>query len=66
MFPFQPYKKSTSFTMIHKGPCKVKTIPEKCWFISFIDQSRMTWLFLLKDQSDIGIIFQKFVQNGSD
>lgn len=52
IFSPQSYEKSAQFTMIHSDvwvPFKIKTLSNKCWFITFIDDhSRMTWVFLSK------------------
>jgi len=50
--------------MIHSdiwGPSRVNNISGSRWFVTFIDDhTRLTWLFLMKEKSDIGQIFQTF------
>ena len=32
-----------------------------CWFVTFVDDcTRMTWLYLMKNKSDVGDIFKAF------
>ena len=50
--------------MIHSdiwGPPRVKCITGARWFVSFIDDhTRITWLFLVKEKSEVGSIFRNF------
>nr|KYP41061.1 Retrovirus-related Pol polyprotein from transposon TNT 1-94 [Cajanus cajan] len=63
IFPPQPYKTSEPFTMIHSdiwGPSRITTMSGKCWFITFIDDhTRVTWVFLLQEKSDVTLVFKK-------
>lgn len=63
-YPLQSYKSSHPFHMIHSdiwGPSRVNNIFGSRWFVTFIDDhTRLTWLFLMKEKSDIGRIFQTF------
>jgi hypothetical protein len=59
-----PYLKSHPFHLIHSdvwGPSRVKHVTGARWFVTFIDDhSRVTWLFLMKDKSEVGAVFQTF------
>ena len=61
-----PYKPSHPFYLIHSdvwGPSRVKNISGARWFVTFIDDhTRVTWVFLMKDKSEVGPIFQRFHQ----
>ena len=63
-FPTQPYKATKPFTVIHSdvwGPYRIKTVTEKRWFITFIDDhTRVTWVFLLHDKSEAETVFKNF------
>ena len=62
-YPSISYKPSRPFAMIHSdvwGPSKVKNITGTR-FVSFVDDhTRLTWLFLMKEKSEVGQIFQNF------
>ncbi|KAL5779663.1 hypothetical protein ACOSQ2_010400 [Xanthoceras sorbifolium] len=59
-----PYKNSHPFSMIHYdiwGPPRIKNITGAKWFISFIDDhTKISWVFLMKEKSEAGHIFQNF------
>ncbi|KAK2452382.1 putative mitochondrial protein [Trifolium repens] len=59
-----PYKASHPFSLIHSdvwGPSRIKNITGSRWFVLFVDDhSRITWLFLMKEKSELGNIFRKF------
>lgn len=59
-----PYKFSCPFSLTHSdmwGPLNVKNITGSWWFVLFIDDhSRLTWLFLMKENSEARRIFQNF------
>ena len=61
-FPIQPYKASSTFSMIHSdiwGPSRIKNVTGTRWFVSFIDDhTRLTWVFLMEEKSDQ--IFKNF------
>ncbi|KAA0066242.1 Beta-galactosidase [Cucumis melo var. makuwa] len=63
-FPSQPYKPTQPFTLIHSdvwGPSKVTTLSGKRWFVTFIDDhTRLTWVYLITDKSEVSAIFQNF------
>ena len=63
-YPSIPYKPSHPFSMIHNdvwGPTRVKNITGSQCFVSFIDgHTRTTWIFLMKEISEVGRIFQSF------
>ncbi|KAA0035624.1 Beta-galactosidase [Cucumis melo var. makuwa] len=63
-FPSQPYKPTQPFTLIHNdvwGPSKVTTSSGKRWFLTFIDDhTRLTWVYLITDKSEVFAIFQNF------
>ena len=50
--------------MIHSdvwGPSKVQNISGTRWFVSFVDDhTRLTWIFLMKEKSEVGTLFQHF------
>ena len=62
-YPSISYKPSCPFAMIHSdvwGPSKVKNITGTR-FVSFVDDhTRLTWLFLMTEKSEVGQIFQNF------
>ncbi|XP_038874497.1 general transcription factor IIH subunit 2 isoform X2 [Benincasa hispida] len=57
----QPYKPAISFSLVHSdvwGPSPVTTSIGKRWFVTFIDDhTRLTWVFLLTDKSEVSSIF---------
>ncbi|KAI3788025.1 hypothetical protein L2E82_00620 [Cichorium intybus] len=59
-----PYKPSSPFHLIHSdvwGPSRVKNISGARWFVTFIDDhTQVTWVFLMKEKSEVGRIFQFF------
>ena len=63
-FPLSSNKSSAPFSLIHtgvQGPSRVVSLNGCRWFISFIDDfSRTTWVYLLKDKSDVFTVFQLF------
>lgn len=63
-FPVQLHKSPFPFMIIHSniwGPYKVSILGESHWFVTFInDDTRMTWLCLMKSKSELNILFQKF------
>ncbi|RVW96855.1 Retrovirus-related Pol polyprotein from transposon TNT 1-94 [Vitis vinifera] len=70
VYPQIPYKPSTVFSLVHSdvwGPSRIKNISGTRWFVTFVDDhTRGTWVFLMKEKSEVGHIFQTFnlmVQN---
>jgi hypothetical protein len=65
-YPIQSYSPSSPFTMIHSdvwGPSRISTINKKRWFVSFIDDhTRLTWLYLMKDKSEVEGLFKQFFE----
>lgn len=63
-FPAHDYKASHPFHMIHNdiwGPSRITNISGKRWFVSFIDDhTRTTWIFLMKEKSEVGPIIKNF------
>ena len=63
-FPRLQYKPSTPFSLVHSdvwGPSRIKNISGARWFVSFVDDhTRLTWVFLMKNKSEVGQIFQSF------
>ena len=61
VFPAKPYRPSNPFTLIHSnlwGPSQVTNLIGAKWFITFIDDhSRICWVYLLKEKSEV---FQTF------
>jgi transposase InsO family protein len=63
-------KSDALFVLVHTdvwGPSRVVSLSGYRWFVSFIDDfSRTSWVYLLKDTSDVFSVFQMFhkmVQN---
>ncbi|KAB2618169.1 hypothetical protein D8674_014038 [Pyrus ussuriensis x Pyrus communis] len=58
------HKRTITFELIHSdvwGPSAVTTQHGVRWFITFVDDCiRMTWLYLMKNKSDVGDIFKAF------
>jgi IS30 family transposase len=58
----QSYKPSKPFSLIHSdvwGPSRVHNITGSRWFVTFIDDhTRVTWVFLMKEKSEVGRIFE--------
>lgn len=63
-FPPSLHKSSVPFMIVHSdvwGPSKIATLGGARWFVTFIDDcTRMTWVVLLKNKSDVCSAFQKF------
>ena len=63
-FPIQSYEPSKLFSMIHSdvwGPNRTSTLSNKKWFITFTDdQTRLCWIYLLKEKFEVGQIIQNF------
>ncbi|KAL5798657.1 hypothetical protein ACOSQ2_003477 [Xanthoceras sorbifolium] len=58
------YKASKPFALIHSdvwGPSRVPNITGAKWFVTFIDDhTRVTWVFLMKEKSEVTNIFKNF------
>jgi transposase InsO family protein len=63
-FPISNTRALTPFSLIHSdiwGPSTVVNISGARWFVSFIDDcTRVSWVFLLKQKSDVSHIFPIF------
>jgi len=64
-FPSSPNSRSTfPFQLVHSdvwGPSRVSSVFGFRYFVTFIDDySRCTWLFLMKNRSEVFDIFQNF------
>lgn len=63
-FPINNELCSTPFSLIHSdiwGPSTLPNVSGAKWFVSFIDDcSRVCWVFLLKQKSDVSLIFPIF------
>ena len=63
-FPSIPHLPTRPFTMIHSdvwGASRIKNLTGARWFVSFVDDhTRLTWIFLMKEKSEVNHIFQKF------
>ena len=63
-FPALSNKPTHSFSLIRndvRGPSQVNNITGSRWFVTFIDDhTRITLLFLMKNKSEVGQIFQNF------
>ena len=57
-------KSSEPFAVIHSdvwGPAKVPSFSHARYFVTFIDEcTRMTWISLLQNKSDVSTAFQEF------
>ncbi|KAM1494901.1 hypothetical protein ACFXTO_029686 [Malus domestica] len=62
-FPVSDSKATLPFDLIHSdvwGPAKV-TYNGFRWFVTFIDDcTRVTWVFLMKNKSDVPLLLQEF------
>ena len=62
-FP-RPYQPSHPFALIHIdlwGPSRIATPHNKKWFVAFTnDHTRVCWVYLLKDKSELSQIFEIF------
>ncbi|CAH9070987.1 unnamed protein product [Cuscuta europaea] len=58
------YKPTSPFTIVHTdiwGASRVSTLKGKRWFVTIIDDhTRVTWVFLLKEKSEIEEVFKQF------
>ena len=63
-FPLTLTKSPIPFMIIHYdvwGPSKFITLDGSCWFVTFIDDcTGMTWVCLMKSNSEVKLLFQKF------
>ena len=63
-FPVSNKRTSAPFTLIHSdvwGPSTISNISGARWFVSFIDDcTRVSWIFLLKQKSDVRSVFPTF------
>ena len=62
IYPSVPYCPSKPFALIHSdiwGPARIKNINGARWFVTFVDDhTRLTWVFLMKEKSEVDRIFQ--------
>ena len=63
-FPSSLTKSAEPFDLIHSdvwGPAPITNISGARWFVSFIDDcTRVTWIFLMKDKSEVSQLFIQF------
>ncbi|KZV57550.1 Beta-galactosidase [Dorcoceras hygrometricum] len=63
-FSSHSYKASALFVLVHSdvwGPFKIPTNSGKKWFVTFIDDhTRMSWVYLLGEKSEVDTIFKTF------
>jgi transposase InsO family protein len=63
-FPPSITKSNAPFVLVHTdvwGPSRVVSLSGHRWFVSFIDDfSRTTWVYLLKDKSEVSSVFPIF------
>ena len=63
-FPPLPYRASKPFVLIHSdiwGPSRISSTTNKNWFITFTDDhTRVCWVYLLKEKSEVKDIFRQF------
>ncbi|KAJ9697063.1 hypothetical protein PVL29_009014 [Vitis rotundifolia] len=69
-FPISNKRSSHHFHLIHSdiwGPSTIPNVSRAHWFVSLTDDcTRVTWIFLLKQKSDVSIVipnFHSIVQN---
>nr|XP_028954377.1 uncharacterized protein LOC114823160 [Malus domestica] len=59
-------KRYVPFELVHSnvwGPSPVVLPSGIKWFVTFVDDcTRMTWLYVLKNKSDVGLVFRSFSQ----
>ena len=59
-FPISNKRSSYPFHLIHSdiwGPSTIPNVSGARWFVSLIDDcTRVTWIFLLKQKSDVSIV----------
>lgn len=59
------YESSSPFNLVHTviwGSSKVATLNGAKWFITFVDDhTRVTWTYLMKNKSEVGVIFKNFI-----
>ncbi|KAK8921170.1 hypothetical protein KSP39_PZI019934 [Platanthera zijinensis] len=64
-FPSNCTRSSAPFILVHSdiwGPYKITSISGYRYFVTFIDDySRMTWLYLLRDRSELPRVFRAFI-----
>ena len=60
------YKPSKPFSIIHSdvwGSNRINSLSNKRWFITFTDDhTRLCWVYLLKEKSEVGQIVKKFIK----
>ncbi|BBH03624.1 hypothetical protein Prudu_014548 [Prunus dulcis] len=65
-YPLSINKSSAPFALVHSdvwGPSRVSNLSNSKWFVTFIDDySRLTWVYLMTDKSEVFSIFQSFHQ----
>ena len=63
-FPMSNKRSPLPFQLIHSGiwgPSNIPNVSDACWFVSLIDDcTRVTWLFLLKQKSEVNTIIPNF------
>ncbi|CAL5338710.1 unnamed protein product [Camellia sinensis] len=63
-FPKSNYKPTKPFTIIHSdvwGPSRIPNRTHTKWFVTFIDDhTRICWVYLLKDKSEVRSVFINF------
>ncbi|KAM2707578.1 hypothetical protein EV1_036542 [Malus domestica] len=65
-FPPSMNRRSSPFALVHSdvwGPSPVSTTSGIRWFVTFMDDcTRMTWLYMLKNKSEVCDVFRLFQQ----
>ncbi|CAN6709377.1 unnamed protein product [Malus baccata var. baccata] len=65
-FPLSMNKRLFPFELVHSdvwGPSPVSTLSGIKWFVTFVDDcTRMTWIYVMKNKSDVGMVFRSFSQ----
>ena len=65
-FPPSMNRRLFPFELVHSdvwGPSPVSTLSGIKWFVTFVDDcTRMTWIYVMKNKSDVGMVFRSFSQ----
>ena len=65
-FPKTDHRKNLPFDMVHSevwGPCFIPRRSHHKWFIIFVDDySRYSWIYLLKNKSEVPSVIVRFIE----
>ena len=63
-YPISNFKSTIPLSVIHSdvwGPSRIANLGGTKWFVTFIDEcTRVTWVYLMKEKSDVYQVFVKF------